>query len=446
MEKKNLMFILVAMGLLLIIGGCAPSRYQLANKAYVKGDYKTAQDEYSYLTEGEPGKPETKEEVKKLVCRSIHLGNHGVSAYYGHDYEEAARILEMCITYNKYLKGFVEETLKAEMARKYRFTPWEEKMIHLYLGRIYEQLGNRERSLIEYLNINESEDRTFNIAHYRLGSIYHIKGQIDDALVAYKNVLEVNRQLKSENEKYGIEPFFYANLDMGFIYTSKGEDWKSEAKKYFGEYISMDSEAINAKTADYYLGTGKNVLKDLGVIYIVMDVPYYSKSAYAQVYVNDKYYGRTYVLEDLVEHKERYEWQLKKVVKGVAKEAVGYVAREATIEAAGWACPCLGFLVKQKLKGEKEPGVPRQFDKWPSVVCVSKIYVDPGRHTVEFNFKDPEHPKLGSGCMGPTPNPYIKGDNAMAKFDFEVGKGDLVFVNYNPTEWLYKNLKPASGW
>lgn len=423
-----------------LVIGCAPNYKELGDRAYGQGDYKTAAENYKYLAVGGPKDGPAK--VKKELNYTLSLGDYGAALYRAGDCATAENMLQRCLTVNRSIKGILGQTVKAASKRKYRFTDWENKMVHVYLGRVYEAMDQREKSLIEYRNINESEDRTFMIAHYRMGTLFQAKGASEDAVIGYRNTLKSNEDIrtsnkytKSKNREYKVSPFAYAYLDLGLGLAAKGGEWRSEAVTNLEQFLaSIGDEPENAKLAQSAVAGGASLGRTHGSCYITMDVPYYSYDCRFKVMIDGKYYGESMVLEDMVEHKWRYEFQFKKVAKEAVKEVAGALARKGLSE-----IPCVGGIFSAIFGDPDDMNETRAWVKGPSMVHGFKTYLPEGDHKVEVIFADSKTTCEKGGCKkAPVDNPYVK--HAKARFVANVTPGSLTVFEYDPPLWVFNSL------
>jgi hypothetical protein len=277
--------------------------------------------------------------------------------------------------------------LATDYVLKYKAEDFEKVLINTYLAMDYLMLGDLENALVEARRVNQKLKKYSKLckcdyklnpfASYLSGIIYELNGQYDEAYIDYKKV-------------YKLLPEF----------PLLGIDLQRTARLAGIEEPNLNWRDTFGKSTNYLPG------KDYGELIVLFEcglspekheqsraiaVPAYHKRPtrikYAEVYVDGKYYDRTYVINDIeataIKHLK------EKMLRILAKQGMVTAGKVAIANALAKETdvPLVGELALLFFYATNKADT-RSWLSLPQNIQLTRIPLAPGSHEVTLKLYD----------------------------------------------------------
>jgi hypothetical protein len=275
-----------------------------------------------------------------------------------------------------------------DYALKYKGEDFEKVLINTYLAIDYLMLGDLENALVEARRVNQKLKRYSQLCKcdyklnpfsiYLSGIIYEMNGQPDEAYIDYKKVYQLSpgfpllkNDLLRTSRLAGIE----APEAKNWRATSGGPD-NSPPEGDYGELIVL-----------FECGLSPEKHQETRIIAIPVYHKRPTRISYAQVYVDGRYYDRTYVLNDIEAIAIR---QLKeKMLRILAKQSLVTTGKAAIAHQIGKQAksPLVESLALMFFYATNKADT-RSWLTLPQNIQLTRIALSPGRHEVTLKLYD----------------------------------------------------------
>jgi len=314
-----------------------------------KGDFYYRNNQYKLAAE------KYRQNIKyyESINYPLYMLNLGVADYMSENYVEAEKAF---LTALKLSKGenlnILEKNfgfLAPKTERTYKLRDYEEIIVHFYLGLIYIKTNRINDAIVEFKKINLI-DPEYPLIHYIMAKAYELQGKDEDSLIEYR----LTKRYKPD--------FPYSYFDAALIYKKQG--YLDEYKMLMNKYSEIDKSGILKKFI--------NKLNDKIEVIFLIDMDKFLKNVnkkdkekcYLKIYLNGKYEGRSFLIENIDFHKTKN--RIKKLIKEKLKDTV-----RATV-------------IKKVFNTEASSNTERrEWDKTPGILHIFKIYLGKG----EYNLK-----------------------------------------------------------
>jgi uncharacterized protein len=371
------------------LGACTSARVNeaQANRYFKQERYEEAAEK---LVEG------LKKQGDNSLDELLYLMDIGLSYHLAGKYKESNQYFTRAdkIAAIKDYKNLAEESaglVTSDMIIPYKGEDFEKVMINTYMALNYTLMGDYENALVEAKLVNRKlllmvtegkkkyKQNTF--ARYLSGILYEALGEIDEAYIDYKETYELDDEI----------PGLGADLWLGahrMKWVEDEREWRKEyelkpedEKKALSRIGKLGAESAGELIVVFQNGIGPQKHPHPNFHSVPKFYPRFNPTSEAQIEVDGKVVGKTYVLHDIEstaikDLDEKYAGIIAKKVGGIiVKEGIGYGVEKATDS------PLLGFITKVALHAADQADV-RSWNLLPKDLQMARIVLKPGEYVV----------------------------------------------------------------
>ncbi len=374
-------FVLVILSFYL--AGCAGyrSRTRTARKYFNRGDFSAAAAEYEKYVE------------RAGNDQLLALLNTGISYHYAGQYQKSIKYFLKADKFAEKVNYLsisrqTASLLATDYILNYKGEDFEKVLINTYLAIDYLMLGDLENALVEAKRVNQKlqkysracncdyELNPFSI--YLSGIMYEINGQPDEAYIDYKKVYQLLPEfpllamdLQRTSGKAGID--------------SPGQNWRASFGK--GAYANLPAGKYGELIVFFECGFSPEKHQETRMVAIPVYHKRRNRISYAEVYVDGKYYDRTYILDDIEATAIR---QLKeKMLRILAKQGIISAGKVAIAHQIGreTKIPIAENLALMFFYATNKADT-RSWLSLPQNIQLARIPLKPGVHNITLKLYD----------------------------------------------------------
>ncbi len=278
--------------------------------------------------------------------------------------------------------------LATDYVLKYKGADFEKVLINTYLAIDYLMLGDLENAMVEAKKVNQKLqkygqsckcDYKLNpFSMYLSGILYEMNGQPDEAYIDYNKVY----QLLPGFPLLGMD--LQRTSSMAGIETSV-QNWRATFGK--GSYPDLSEGEYGELIAFFECGFSPKKHQETRVVAIPAYHKRPSRISYAEVYVDGKYYDRTYILNDIEATAIR---QLKeKMLRISAKQGIVTAGKAVLARQIGkqTKIPVAENLALMFFYATNEADT-RSWLSLPQNIQLARMPLTPGTHAVKLKLYD----------------------------------------------------------
>ncbi len=385
MVQKKFFSLIIVILISTSLAGCAGylQRTQGARAKFNKGYFIDASKEYKKGFK-HPGRNNL-----------LYLLDTGLSLHYAGRYEESNRFLLEADRYAEKINYFsitrqTASLLTTDYTLKYRGEDYEKILINTYLAINYLMLGDYENARVECRRINEkiikynsNGKRNYKLnpfSIYLSGIIYEINGEPNDAYIDYKKVYDL-----SPNFPLVKKDLFRLSSLLNF-----DNDYRKWRKRFSLKDLKKDDPSNGELIVILQCGFSPQKHQEMRVIAVPAYHPRPSIISYAKVYINDKYYERTYILEDI--ERTAIDQLKAKIARIIAKQTAVSAGKYAIANTVGKETnqPIVRDILLLFFYATNEADL-RSWLTLPQNIQISRISLPEGNYQVMLKFYDNHH-------------------------------------------------------